>query len=118
MVRIRLATVNMAPIQTDLVRTLIGAYATIDMVGDFSSCTEAENSLTEIAPDLILVGLHSDESDVVVHNLLGLAPFANVVAIPIDAGGAYLYKASGHRIDLSQKSSQDVAKSILDVRQN
>jgi hypothetical protein len=118
MAKIRIITVSIPRLESDLITTLISGYTTIDMAGNFTNFADAERSLSEITPDLILVGLNYAEIDAVAHRLLSLAPVAKLVAIPRDVGGAYLYKAGGHRVDISDASSQEFAEAILGCEPN
>ena len=115
MASIRLVLVTMTPLDAGIITDLISNYARIDIVGDFVSRAEAEISVSDIAPDLILIGVPGEEADVIARAFLGLAPFAKVIVISTDASGASLYEAGAHRLDLRRASSQEFIKAVLGV---
>jgi DNA-binding NarL/FixJ family response regulator len=111
MTRIRMVIVTMTQFITDIITTLISPHA--DVVGNFCSRAEVENSVSNIAPDVILVSLGGSETDVFARTLLALAPFAKVIVVTTNVSGAYLYQAGAHRVDLKDVSSEEFIAAIL-----
>jgi DNA-binding NarL/FixJ family response regulator len=113
MTRIRMVIVTMPPLNSEIITTLLSSYATVDVVGNFASLTEAADCLSVITPDLVLVGLSNSETDVIARNFLHLAPFAKVIVISTDSSNVCLYEAGAHRIDLTNYSSEECIKAIF-----
>jgi DNA-binding NarL/FixJ family response regulator len=110
---IRTVIVTMSPMLSNIITALVTDHATLDVVAEFGTRAEAENQLPAIAPDLILVGLRSGETDLIGRTLLALVPFAKVLAFSTDARDAYLHEMRAHREELTDVSPQGLIDAVL-----
>ena len=74
--RIRTVVVTMSRMLSDIITALVTDHAALDLVAEFDNRADAENRLSAIAPDLILIGLRDGEPDGIGRTLLALVPYA------------------------------------------
>jgi DNA-binding NarL/FixJ family response regulator len=111
--RIRTVIVTMPRLLGDIITALVTDHAALDVVAEFDNRADAENSLPDIAPDLILVGLRDDETDAIGLTLLALGPSAKVVAFSNDGRNGYLHEMRAQRVELTDISPQTLIDAIL-----
>ena len=96
----------------DIVRRSVSCYASLEIVDELMTCDEAEDRLSYIAPELILIGLHPDDRDDIAQRLLTLVPTAKVIAFSSDISRAYLHQMQPYRVALLDISPEKLGKAI------
>ena len=96
----------------DIVRRSVSCYASLEIVNELMTCDEAEDRLSYIAPELILIGLHPGDRDDIAQRLLTLVPTAKVIAFSSDISRAYLHQMQPYRVALLDISPEKLGKAI------
>jgi DNA-binding NarL/FixJ family response regulator len=103
--------VTLPPRLADIIKQLVESQIRLDVVADFDKRALLREKLPEIAPDLVLVGLRSQETDRICRSLLRLLPMAKVIAFSSDARQAYLHEMRAQRAVLGDVS----ARALIEV---
>lgn len=109
----RLVTITLPPLLRDIVTALIQDRCPITTVTQFAGRPIAVR-LPPLAPDIVVVGLRSGESDAVARTYLACAPAAKVAAISSDGRNAYVHEAPARRTVLYGVSPQALVNALLD----
>jgi DNA-binding NarL/FixJ family response regulator len=96
----------------DIIKQLVAGEIRLDVVARFDKRALLWEKLPEIAPDLVLVGLRSQETDRICRSLLHLLPIAKVIAFSSDARKAYIHEMRPHRAALIDVSAQALIGAI------
>jgi chemotaxis response regulator CheB len=111
--RIRTVVVTMSRMLSDIITALVTDHAALDLVAEFDNRADAENRLSAIAPDLILIGLRDGEPDGIGRTLLALVPSAKVIAFSSDGRNGYLHEMRALRVEITDISPQGLIDAIL-----
>ena len=109
---LRTVTVTIAPLLADIIEQLVQRHVALDIVARFDDCGVLEAKLPGIAPDLVLIGLRSNESDWIGHHVLKLVPMARVIGFSSDARDVYLYELCVDRAALIDVSALRLIEAI------
>lgn len=113
---IRTVILTMPQLLSDLVATLAEDRVALNVIVRLESRLEIDARLTALAPDLILVGLHSGEVDDVAVMVRALAPAATVIALSSDGRTAFVHDHRRLRAVLSDVSPSSLVDVILASR--
>src|SRR5262249_29467629 len=102
--------------EDSIIPELIRGYANVELVDNFTTRTDAEDRLPEVAPDLILVGLDEGETDATARKLLDLVPLSKVIAFSSDFCTAYVHELRAHRTELPDLSPKALIKAVIGER--
>lgn len=110
---IRTVLIGMSPMLRDIVKQSVSYYATLEIVDELMACDDAEDRLSSVAPELILIGLHPDDRDDIGQKLLMLVPTAKVIAFSSDISRAYLHQMRPYRVAILDISPEKLGKAIV-----
>ena len=113
MAKYRAVFVTMPPLFSEIVNDVLGGQLDIDLIAQFDRNAQLDERLPELAPDLVLLGLHAGERDEFVKSLLELAPAAKVIAISSDFHRAYVHEMRQHRRVLEDFSLDALLSAII-----
>src|SRR5262245_54175292 len=109
---VRTVMVTMSPLLGDIIKQLTAGKFVLDIVAHLDSRISLGRKLRKIAPDLVLLGLRSHETDRIGRTLLTLIPTARVIAFSSDARLAYLHEMRPHRVAIMDVSARALAEVI------
>ena len=113
MAAIRTVTLTMSPILRDLITGLMAGRRDLDVVEEFDSRDGLEERLQAVTPDLILIGLRSNEADEISVPLVRLLPNAKVIAFSSDGHHAFVHRMHPQRTELLDVSAETLIDTIL-----
>jgi len=109
----RTVTVTLSPLLRDIIAALVNDHVPLNVVAELDSRSRAALAEIELfAPDLVLIGLRSGETDDVGLALLSQIPTAKVIAISSDGRDAYVHEMRACRTALLSVSPQVLAATI------
>jgi DNA-binding NarL/FixJ family response regulator len=104
---LRTVTVAITPLLGDIISQVVALRAPIEIVARLDSRDRLELRLQILAPNLVLIGLPTDEGGAIALSLRNALPRAKVIALSHDGHHAYLPVPHHPRtklIDLSPKA--------------
>ena len=110
---IRVVTVTMSRLLSDLVMTLIADHVAVTLVARLDRRAGIETRLSALAPDLVLIGLRMGELDDIAAQILGLVPGARVVALSSDGRDAFVHDGRIGRVAFLNARSSALADILL-----
>jgi DNA-binding NarL/FixJ family response regulator len=111
-VGIRTALVSLSPLLSDIITQAIEPEIELDVVAEVHSGDLLEQ-LRLIAPELILIGLQTGETDAIAATALAAAPAAKVIAFSADCRHAYLHEMRPYQMMFIDVTPAALAGAIL-----
>jgi hypothetical protein len=103
----------MSPLLRDLIVGLMAGRRDLNVVEELETRDRLEERLRATTPDLILVGLRSNEADEIGVPFVRLLPNAKVIAFSHDGRHAFVYRMHPQRTELLDVSAQMLVDTIL-----
>jgi hypothetical protein len=104
----RMVFVTIPPLLSDIIAEVARDDTRLNLVAQFAERDELAARLPVLAPDFVLVGLFSEETDDVGASILSLVPTAHVLALSNDGRHGYLYQMRPQRTMLENFSPADL----------
>lgn len=113
MISIRTALITMSPMLGDIITRAVAGNVVLDVVARLDGEDATADRLRMLAPELILIGLGTDDSDAVPLAVLAVAPTAKVIAFTADCRHAQLLEMRPQRTLLIDVTPAALVDAIL-----
>jgi hypothetical protein len=111
---LRTILVGMPPVMRDLVIHSVTSWARIEVVATLDRLDAVAQPAGALSPNLILIGLGKNETDIDVAWLVETFPRTTVVAFSSDARSAFVLRDRRPTAVLSDFSARELVEAILD----
>lgn len=109
----RLVVITLPPLLRDIITALVQERTPVTILTQFAS-RRAAVRLALLAPDVVIVGLRSGESDAIGRKYLAQIPAAKIVAVSNDGRHAFIHEAPSRRTVLRDVSPQALVDVLVD----
>jgi DNA-binding NarL/FixJ family response regulator len=98
---IRTVIVTTPAMLRDLIERLARDRVELDIVAEFKARRALARQLAELRPELVVIGMRANETDVVVRDLLAVVPKARFIAFSADGRSANGFELRLYGADLT-----------------
>ena len=116
--KLKTVFISMTPLLYNLIKEVLCNKVSIECLGELPVTDEVLNRLKEMAPDLVLVGLSSDDTDRLAMSILCALPDAKVITYTSDGRHAYVNELIYHQHPLIDVSPQTLISAIVEDLQH
>ncbi len=114
--RIRTVTVTLSRLLGEIIEQVLSSRVELEVVARLDDWTALCARLQPLLPDLILVGLSSDDTDALAGSILECVPGAKVIAFTGDGRHAFLHEMRAHRAALIDVTPEALIAAIIGNR--
>ena len=113
MAGVRTLVVTLSPLLADLITSVLQPHLPLDVIGVAPTRERLAETLRELQPELVLLGLENGEKDSCARPLLAVLPSARILVLGKNGQDAWLYEMRPHRRALVHMSPSSLIDALL-----